>query len=96
MPPPRIVRLLLGAMANEGARALRDSVVPDASDVDVVSIFTGLLPRWSGGILHYASVDGLLQITKAMTALDHPDTGFWTPDPIFAELIKHGRSFDDR
>jgi 3-hydroxyacyl-CoA dehydrogenase len=96
LPPQRIVRLLIGAMANEGARALRASVVPDASDVDVVSIFTGLLPRWSGGILHYASVDGLLQITKAITELGHPDAAFWTPDPVFAELIKHGRSFDDR
>jgi 3-hydroxyacyl-CoA dehydrogenase len=96
LPQHRIVRLLIGAMANEGARPLRESVIPDASDVDVVSIFTGLLPRWSGGILHYASVNGLLQITKAMTELGHPDAAFWTPDPVFADMIKHGRSFDDR
>jgi 3-hydroxyacyl-CoA dehydrogenase len=95
LPAHQIRQLLVGAMANEAARALRDAVVAQASDVDLVSIFTGVLPHWSGGILHHARNEGLLQISRAMTALPHPDTDFWTPDPIFADLIKQGRGFDD-
>lgn len=96
MPALTIRRLLFGAMANEGAKALRESMVHQASDIDLVSILTGLLPRWSGGVMHHACVKGLLQITRAMADLPHPDRAFWTPDPVFAELIKNGRTFDDR
>lgn len=96
MPPARIVKLLFGAMANEGARALREGVVPLSSEIDIVSVLTGLVPRWSGGVMHLTCAEGLLQVTRAMTALPHPDRDFWTPEAVFAELIKYGRGFDTR
>lgn len=95
LPATHIAQLLIGAMANAGAKALQEAVVDRASDIDLVSIFGGILPRWRGGILHSVREEGLLQITSAMGALDHPDKDFWTPDPIFADLIKYGHSFDD-
>ncbi|WP_299788523.1 enoyl-CoA hydratase-related protein [uncultured Marivita sp.] len=95
MPAEKIVRLTLGAMANEGAKALREGVVPRSGDIDVISVFTHLAPTWHGGIMHAAGEAGLLQITRAMESVDHPDRALWTPDPVFAELIKYGRRFDD-
>lgn len=89
-----ITRLMLGALANEAVRAVLDGSVDRASDVDVVSVLAGLVPRWRGGLLHAAHAGGLLQITRAMTDLGHPDTDFWTPHPVFADLIKNGVGFD--
>ena len=94
MPKSHIQRLILGAMANEAVRALRDTQIERASDVDVVSVYAGLLPRWSGGLLHSATVEGLFQISHAMSALKHPDAAFWKPDPVMKDLIKNGRGFD--
>ncbi len=95
MPASRIARLLIGALANEGAKALREGVVSSATEIDVLSVLVHLAPAWRGGVMHAASAQGLLGTTRAMEELDHPDRGLWTPDPVFAELIKYGRSFDD-
>jgi 3-hydroxyacyl-CoA dehydrogenase len=74
---------------------LRESIVPRAAEIDVLSVFTHLVPNWRGGLMHAVGAQGLLRTSRAMEALDHPDRDLWTPEPIFAELIKYGRSFDD-
>jgi 3-hydroxyacyl-CoA dehydrogenase len=95
LPAAQVTRLVIGALANEGAKALRDGVVPRAAEIDVLSVFAHLVPNWRGGVMHAAAKGGLLATTRAMQALDHPDRDLWTPDPVFAELIKYGRTFDD-
>jgi 3-hydroxyacyl-CoA dehydrogenase len=95
MPADQIRRLVIGAMANAGAKALRDTVVPRSAEIDVLSVFSQLVPNWRGGVMHAVGTDGLLKTTRAMEMLDHPDRDFWTPDPVFAELVKYGRSFDN-
>ena len=95
MPAAHIQRLIVGAMANEAARALREKQIDHASDVDVVSVYTGLVPRSRGGLLHAAMAEGLLKISHAMTSMKHLDVEFWTPEPVFTDLIKNGRGFDD-
>jgi 3-hydroxyacyl-CoA dehydrogenase len=95
LPADQITRLMIGALANAGAKALRDGVVPRSAEIDTLSVFTHLVPNWRGGVMHAVGAQGLLRTTRAMEALDHPDRDLWTPDPVFAELIKYGRSFDD-
>lgn len=95
LPAAQVTRLVIGAMANEGAKALRDGVVPRTAEIDVLSVFAHLVPNWRGGVMHAAGNGGLLATTRAMQTLDHPDRDLWTPDPVFAELIKYGRTFDD-
>ena len=95
MPSAHIQRLIVGAMANEAARALREKQIDRASDVEVVSVHTGLTPRWRGGLLHAATAEGLLKISHAMASMKHLDAEFWTPEPVFTDLIKNGRGFDD-
>lgn len=95
LPADQITRLVIGAVANAGAKALRDGVVPHAAGLDVLSVLAQMVPAWRGGVMHAVGAQGLLRTTRAMEALDHPDRDLWTPDPVFAELIKYGRSFDD-
>lgn len=95
MPADHIRRCLIGAMANSGAKALRKNVVARAGDIDVLSVFSQLVPNWRGGVMHAAGEGGLLKTTRAMQTIDHPDQALWTPDPVFADLIKYGRRFDD-
>ncbi|MBN9890083.1 enoyl-CoA hydratase-related protein [Salipiger abyssi] len=95
MPPDLIRKLIFGAMANEGARMLASGMAARPSDIDIVAVMALDLPRWRGGPMHLAGVMGLLSMRRAMEALDHPDRAFWRPQPVFADLIKNGRSFDD-
>ncbi|WP_335949822.1 enoyl-CoA hydratase-related protein [Salipiger bermudensis] len=90
----QIRRLILGAMANEGARMLASGMVARPSDIDVVATLALDLPRWRGGPMHLVGVYGLLSVRRAMDGLDHPDAAFWAPEPVFGELIKNGRSFE--
>ncbi|MGR3379286.1 enoyl-CoA hydratase-related protein [Salipiger abyssi] len=95
MTPDAIRKLMLGAMANEGARMLASGMAARPSDIDLAAIMALDLPRWRGGPMHLAGVIGLLTLRRAMEAFEHPDRAFWTPEPVFAELIKNGRNFDD-
>lgn len=74
---------------------MRDGTVARAGDIDVLSVFTNLVPAWRGGVMHAAGDAGLLKTTRLMQALGHPDQDLWSPEPIFSELIKYGRTFDD-
>ena len=94
LSPDQTRRLVLGAMANEGARMLASGMVLRPSDIDVVATLGLGLPRWRGGPMHLVGVYGLLSVCRAMEGLDHPDTAFWTPQPVFGALIKNGRSFE--
>ncbi|MCA0845674.1 enoyl-CoA hydratase-related protein [Salipiger thiooxidans] len=95
MPPDLIRKRVLGAMANEGARMLASGMALRPSDIDVVALHALEMPRWRGGPMHLAGVMKLLALRRAMEGFDHPDRAFWAPEPIFAELAKNGRSFDD-
>lgn len=94
-PEDEIVALLLGAVANEGIRMLKTGMVDRASDIDVVSMLALDLPRGRGGPMKAVSILGLFKVMKLMERLDHPDHAFWRPEPLWAELVKNGRDFDD-
>ena len=94
LPPETIRGGLFGAMANAGARMLSEGMLSTPSEVDLVAVQALDLPRWRGGPMHLAGVEGLLRLRRTMETFDHPDRTLWTPEPVFAELIKNGRSFD--
>lgn len=91
--PKTLCRLIVAALANEGARMLTAGMVSDAADIDVVSVHALHLSRHVGGVMHAAGEMGLLPLMKALDSVDHPDTALWTPDPLWADLIKNGRTF---
>lgn len=90
-----IVKLVIGAMANEGARMISGKWSRCPSDIDVASMLGFDFPRFRGGPMQAADQFGLFTLANKMKKLDHPDTAFWTPHPIIIELIKNGYKFSD-
>jgi 3-hydroxyacyl-CoA dehydrogenase len=93
LKPSEIMRLLVGALANEGARMLDEGMVQRASDIDVLAVMGLDMPRDSGGPMMAVSQMGMFAVKTALERFDHPDKAFWTPHPSWAELIKNGRAF---
>lgn len=91
----QLLTLMVGAMANEGARLLRDGTVHKASDIDVVALLALDFPRALGGPMLAVGHMGLFAVKRAMERFDHPDQAFWDPDPLWADLIKNGKGFAD-
>ncbi|MGR3366126.1 MAG: enoyl-CoA hydratase-related protein [Sagittula sp.] len=91
-----MVELLVGAMANEGARMLAEGMVRRPSDIDAVAILALDFPRLRGGPMMAVGLWGMLRIMKRLERLDHPDRDFWTPVPAWGEHVKYGRTFLSR
>lgn len=96
IPPEDMVQLLVGAMANEGARMLAEGMALKASDIDAVAILAQDFPRAKGGPMMAAGQWGMLKVMKRLERLAHPDRAFWTPETAWAEHIKYGRTFLSR
>jgi 3-hydroxyacyl-CoA dehydrogenase len=92
--PERILALLTGAMAAEGARLLESGMAQRASDLDVVAVHALGFPRWRGGPMKAASLHGLFRLQTAMDRLDHPDSTLWKVGDLWRDLVKNGRDFD--
>ncbi|MEQ9695511.1 enoyl-CoA hydratase-related protein [Shimia sp. SDUM112013] len=84
----------LAALANEGARLLREGIAQRPSDIDLVMIHAYGFQRWQGGPMQAADQAGLLHMKRELARFASEEPDFWTPDPIFDELSKNGRSFD--
>ncbi|WP_282158064.1 enoyl-CoA hydratase-related protein [Shimia thalassica] len=85
----------LAAMANEGARLLREGVARRPSDIDTVMIHAFGFPRWQGGPMKAADNGGLLHMKVELERFAREEPKFWTPDRIFDHLAKNGKVFDD-
>jgi 3-hydroxyacyl-CoA dehydrogenase len=93
---PGEIRLkAFAAMANEGARLLAEGVALRPSDVDVVMLHAFGFPRWLGGPMQWADEAGLLAVRADLRHWAAEEPGFWTPAPLWDELIKNGRNFAD-
>ncbi|WP_299939012.1 enoyl-CoA hydratase-related protein [uncultured Pelagimonas sp.] len=90
-----ICALIMGALANEGTRMLGSGMVQNAADLDLVSVLALDFPKAHGGVMKTVSQIGLFKVFKTMERAGHPDVAFWTPTPIWQELIKNGRTFDN-
>lgn len=89
-----IQRRCLAAMANEGARLLREGIAVRPSDIDVVMLYGYGFPRWRGGPMKATDLTGLMEMRLSLEDYAREDAQFWTPDPIFSELEKNGEMFD--
>ncbi len=88
-----IVERCLAAMANAGARAVRERRVGRAMEIDVFAVHGLGLPRWRGGPLMSADLEGLLKLQKRLRRFAGDVPGLWTPDPLLGTLIKNGKRF---
>lgn len=88
-----IVARALAAVVSAGAKAVRERRVARPSEVDLLAVHGMGFPRWRGGPLMGADLDGLLTLDKRMKRFAEDVPELWTPDPLVGALIKNGKRF---
>ncbi len=90
-----IVRRYMCAMVNEGAKVVGEGIARRPLDVDMVLLFGYGFPRYWGGPLKWADIQGLDAVLADIKAYAQDDAWFWQPAPLLEKLVAEGRTFDD-
>lgn len=90
-----IVRRYMCAMVNEAAKVLEEGIAKRPLDVDMTLLFGYGFPRYWGGPMKWADIQGLPNVLAAIEGFAEQDPWFWKPAPLLAELVKTNRNFDD-
>ncbi|WP_299028163.1 3-hydroxyacyl-CoA dehydrogenase NAD-binding domain-containing protein [uncultured Sulfitobacter sp.] len=90
-----IVRRYMCAMVNEAAKAVDEGIARRPADVDMVLLFGYGFPRYWGGPLKWADLQGLDKVLADIERYAQEDAWFWKPAPLLQSLVATGRSFDD-
>lgn len=90
-----IVRRYMCAMVNESAKVVGEGIAARPLDVDMTLLFGYGFPRYWGGPLKWADIQGLDAVLADMEGYAKEDPWFWTPAPLLKTLVAEGRSFDD-
>lgn len=89
-----ILRVMLAAMANQGARLLRNEVAVRPSDIDAVMVLGHQFPATSGGPMKAAQMHGMFRILQELKARAGEMPTLFEPEPGIAALVKNGETFD--
>ena len=90
-----IVRRYMSAMVNEAAKVLEEGIAKRPLDIDMTLLFGYGFPRYWGGPMKWADIQGLPNVLAAIEGFAEKDPWFWQPAPLLAELVKTNRPFDD-
>jgi 3-hydroxyacyl-CoA dehydrogenase len=90
-----ILRRYMCAMVNEGARVVGEGIARRPLDVDMVFLTGYGFPRYRGGPMKWADMEGLKRILEDINTFAKADPYFWQPAPLLAELVAEGKTFDD-
>ncbi len=90
-----ILRRYMAAMVNEAANILGEGIARRPLDVDMVSLMGYGFPRYHGGPLKWADLQGLPALLDDIKSYAQEDAYFWQPAPLLEELVASGRNFDD-
>ncbi|SMX47219.1 3-hydroxyacyl-CoA dehydrogenase NAD-binding domain-containing protein [Ruegeria arenilitoris] len=90
-----IVRRYMVSMVNEAAKVVGEGIARRPLDVDVVLLYGYGFPRYRGGPLKWADLQGLPGILDDIRAWSAEDDYFWQPAPLLEKLVAEGRCFDD-
>lgn len=96
-PPPDgdLLRTLMAAAANQGARLLRSGAATRPSDIDAVMVLAHGFPRRQGGVMHVAERIGMFSILQDLKARAEEVPLLFDPEPGIAALVREGRGFSD-
>lgn len=86
---------LLFAMVNEGAKILDEGIASRSSDVDIIWVTGYGWPRYSGGPMFWADLQGLPAILAKLKALEAAHGPAFTPSPLIERLAAEGKGFKD-
>ena len=90
-----ILRRYMCAMVNESAMVVGEGIARRPLDVDMVLLFGYGFPRYWGGPLKWADIQGLDTVLTDIKAYAQDDAWFWQPAPLLEKLVAEGRTFDD-
>ncbi|WP_158971695.1 3-hydroxyacyl-CoA dehydrogenase NAD-binding domain-containing protein [Chachezhania sediminis] len=90
-----IVRRYMAAMVNEGAKVVGEGIARRPLDVDMTFLFGYGFPRYRGGPLKWADMEGLPALLADIKEYAKEDPYFWQPAPLLEQLVAEGRTFDD-
>ena len=89
-----IMKRYMAAMINEGARVVEEGIALRPLDVDITMIYGYGHPRWRGGPLKYADMQGLDTILVDIRSFEAEDPEFWKPAQLLVDLVERGENFD--
>ncbi|TMV11939.1 3-hydroxyacyl-CoA dehydrogenase NAD-binding domain-containing protein [Arenibacterium halophilum] len=90
-----IRRRYMAAMVNEGAKVLEEGIARRPLDIDMVFLFGYGFPRYHGGPMKWADLQGLPALLDDIRSYAKEDPYFWQPAPLLEQLVAEGRTFDD-
>ena len=68
---------MIAVMANEGMRILEEGIAERASDIDIVKIHGYGFPRWRGGPMHAAQIQGVDAMVEWLNEVDRQSPDSW-------------------
>jgi len=90
-----IVRRYMCAMVNEGARVLDEGIARRPADIDMTLLFGYGFPRYWGGPMKWADIQGLDTVLTDIAQFAQDDAWFWQPSALLAQLVTEQRNFED-
>ena len=90
-----IVTRYMAAMVNEAAKVVGEGIARRPLDVDMTLLFGYGFPRYRGGPLKWADMQGLDSLLANIKSYAEEDDFFWQPAPLLEQLVAEGRTFDD-
>ncbi|EBA16890.1 enoyl-CoA hydratase/isomerase/3-hydroxyacyl-CoA dehydrogenase [Roseobacter sp. SK209-2-6] len=90
-----ILNRYMAAMVNEAAKVVGEGIARRPLDVDMTLLFGYGFPRYRGGPLKWADIQGLDKILNNIKSYAEEDAYFWEAAPLLETLVAEGRSFDD-
>lgn len=90
-----ILSRYMAAMVNEAAKVVGEGIARRPLDVDMTLLFGYGFPRYRGGPLKWADIEGVDKILANIKSYAQEDAYFWEPAPLLEKLVAEGRNFDD-
>ena len=90
----QIMERYMAVMINEGAKVLDEGIALRPVDIDMVQLFGYGHPRWRGGPMKYADMQGLKKILSSLQKFGKEDAWFWKPSELLVNLVEKGETFD--
>ncbi|WP_293577315.1 3-hydroxyacyl-CoA dehydrogenase NAD-binding domain-containing protein [Phaeobacter sp.] len=88
-----ILRRYMCAMVNEAAKTVGEGIARRPLDVDMAMVFGYGFPRYHGGPLKWADLQGLDQVLRDIETYAEQDPFFWQPAPLLQRLVADGEMF---
>lgn len=92
--PEEILRRYMASMVNEGAKVVEEGIALRPLDVDVTFISGYGFPRFRGGPMKWADMQGLDKVLADIKEFEKEDPLFWKPAALLEKLVAEGKNFD--